>query len=107
MSHLVYLALLAACLIGTLPLEFVLHVGVYAQWRRLIATVVPVAVIFSIWDGWSVADRLWSYNAHYVVGVTLPGRLPLEEVSFFLVIPICAVLTYEAVRARKPAWGLP
>ncbi len=37
LSHLTYLAILAACLIGTAPLELVLHVGVYAQWRRLLA----------------------------------------------------------------------
>ncbi|MDT4949985.1 MAG: hypothetical protein QOJ37_2580, partial [Pseudonocardiales bacterium] len=30
--------------------------------------------------------------------------LPLEELLFFLVIPTCAVLTLEAVRARRPHW---
>lgn len=104
MSHLVYLTLLVACVVGTMPLESLLHVGVYAQWQRLAATVLPVAVVFSVWDGLSVAADLWRYNDHYLVGITLPGRLPVEEVLFFLVIPVCAVLTYEAVRVRKPHW---
>lgn len=104
MSRLVYLALLAACVLGTLPLEFVLHVGVYAQWRRLLATIVPVALAFCAWDAGAVAAKLWSFNPHYVIGVTLPGRLPIEEALFFVVIPLCAVLTYEAVRVRKPEW---
>jgi hypothetical protein len=30
--------------------------------------------------------------------VILPGGLPLEEVLFFLVIPVCAVLAFEAVK---------
>lgn len=107
MSHLVYLALLAACLLGTWPLEFVLHVGVYAQWRRLLATLVPIVVVFCCWDALSVRAGLWRYNPRYLVGATLPGRLPVEEVLFFVVIPICAVLTYEAVRVRKPAWRQP
>ena len=48
--------------------------------------------------------RWWHYDSAYLVGVTLPGRLPLEELLFFLVIPTCAVLTLEAVRARRPHW---
>jgi hypothetical protein len=30
--------------------------------------------------------------------VRLPGGIPLEEVLFFLVVPLCAVLALEAVR---------
>jgi hypothetical protein len=36
--------------------------------------------------------------------VRLPGGIPLEEVLFFVVVPICAILTLEAVRARRRAW---
>lgn len=104
MSHLVYLALLAACLAGTLPLELVLHVGVCRRWRRLAATVLHVLVVFGGWDVLAVHLGLWSYDGHYLVGLTLPGRLPLEELLFFVVVPVCAVLTYEAVLARRPHW---
>jgi lycopene cyclase domain-containing protein len=104
MNHLTYLLILAGCLVGTAPLEFVLHVGVYAQWRRLVCTLLPVAVIFGAWDAWSIHRGLWSYDGRYLVGVTLPGRLPVEELVFFLVIPTCAVLTYEAVLVRRPDW---
>jgi hypothetical protein len=33
--------------------------------------------------------------------VLLPGRLPIEELLFFIVVPICSVLTLEAVRAVR------
>jgi hypothetical protein len=33
-----------------------------------------------------------------VTGWELPFDLPVEEVAFFLVVPICAILAYEAVR---------
>ena len=36
-------------------------------------------------------------NPDYTTGILLPGHIPLEEVVFFLVIPICGLLTYEAV----------
>jgi lycopene cyclase domain-containing protein len=104
LSHLTYLALLAACLVATAPLEFVLHVGVYRQWRRLLLTLLPVVVVFVAWDVYAIGQGLWSYDSTYLVGVTLPGRLPLEELLFFVVIPTCAVLTYEAVLVRRPEW---
>ena len=104
LTHYTYLVVLAACLVGTAPLELVLHVGVYAQRRRLLGTLVPVVVVFVAWDVFSIHRRMWSYDPRYVVGVTLPGRLPLEELLFFMVIPVCAVLTFEAVLARRPEW---
>ncbi|MDT4894782.1 MAG: hypothetical protein QOE97_3817 [Pseudonocardiales bacterium] len=104
MRHLTYLGILAACLLGTAPLEVVLRTGVYARWRRLLATVAPVVVVFVAWDLVAVAQGWWHYDAAYLVGMTLPGRLPIEELLFFAVVPTCAVLTFEAVRARRPGW---
>lgn len=99
-----YLLILAACLVGTAPLELVLHTRVYARWRQLAATLLPVAVVFGVWDVLAIHAGWWHYDPAYLVGWTLPGRLPIEELLFFLVIPTCAVLTLEAVRARKPLW---
>ena len=101
-----YLLILAACVLGTLPLEFVLHTRVYARWRRLSIALGPVVVIFGAWDIAAIHAHWWHYDAAYLVGVTLPGGLPLEELLFFLVIPTCAVLTLEAVRARRPHWSI-
>jgi lycopene cyclase domain-containing protein len=102
--RLTYLFILAACLIGTAPLEVVLHTRVYARWPRLVAAVVPVALVFGAWDVGAIHAGWWHYDSRYLVGVTLPGRLPLEELLFFIVIPTCAVLTLEAVRVRRPHW---
>jgi lycopene cyclase domain-containing protein len=102
--HFVYLAILAACLIGTLPLEFLLGTRVYARWRQLALTLVPVALLFGAWDVWAVRTDTWWYDSRYLVGVTLPGRLPLEEMLFFLAIPTCSILALEAVLARRPEW---
>jgi lycopene cyclase domain-containing protein len=105
LSHAGYLLILAACVLGTLPLELVLRVHVYAQWQRLVATLLPVVIVFVAWDVYAINRGLWHYDRHYLIGVTLPGRLPIEELLFFIVIPLCAVLTYEAVLVRRPAWA--
>jgi lycopene cyclase domain-containing protein len=103
-NHFAYLAVLGACVLGTLPLELFLRVRVYARWRRVAASVLPVVVCFGGEDLYAISRRLWRYDPHYLIGVTLPGRLPLEELLFFLVVPTCAVLSYEAVLARRPEW---
>jgi lycopene cyclase domain-containing protein len=99
--HLFYLGVLAFCLIGTAPLEIVLRTRVYRRPFRLVLTLLPVVLVFVVWDLYAIARGHWSYDGEQTTGVVLPGRLPLEELLFFLVIPICAVLTLEAVRAVK------
>ena len=91
-----YLVVLAACLVITAPLEF-LGTGVYRQTRRMVRAIVPVAVVFLVWDLVAIAAHVWEYNSRYVIGIDL-GALPLEELCFFLVIPVCGLLTYSAVQ---------
>lgn len=105
MRHLVYLAVLAGCLIGTAPLEVFLRVRVYVRWKRLALTLAPVLAVFVTWDVYAIGRHHWSYDRRQITGVLLPGHLPVEELLFFLVIPVCAVLTLEAVRAVT-GWSL-
>jgi lycopene cyclase domain-containing protein len=98
LRHLTYLAVLAACLACALWLEPVLRVGVLRRWRRLVLTLAPVVAVFVVWDVVAISTGQWSYDPGQLVGITLPGRLPLEELLFFIVVPLCAVLGFEAVR---------
>lgn len=95
-----YLAVLVGCLLGTLPLELFLHTRVYARPRRLLLTLLPVVAVFVIWDVLAIRAGHWRYDPRQTTGVRF-GNVPLEEVAFFVVIPVCAVLTLEAVRAVK------
>ena len=93
-----YLLLMAGCVVITLPLEFVFGARVWRRPRRLFAALVPTVLIFSLWDVVAIAREHWSYSDRYTTGWLLPGDLPVEEVVFFVVIPICGLLTLEAVR---------
>ena len=101
MRHLSYLAVLAFCLLGTLPLELWLGVRVYRQPRRLLLTLLPVVAVFYLWDVYAVAADHWSFDPAQTVGLVLPGGVPVEELLFFVVVPTCAVLAFEAVRRVK------
>jgi lycopene cyclase domain-containing protein len=97
MRNLTYLAVLAGCLLCAGWLEPVLRVGVLRQLRRLALAVLPVAAAFILWDLAAVHSRWWWFDSAQILGVRL-GALPIEEVLFFLVVPVCAVLGFEAVR---------
>jgi lycopene cyclase domain-containing protein len=96
-----YLVVMAGCLVVTLPLELVLRARVYARWRRLGLTLLPVLAVFLTWDALAIHAHDWRYR--HLTGVRL-GNLPIEELVFFLVIPVCSLLTLEAVRRLRPSW---
>lgn len=93
-----YLALMALCLLITLPLEFVFRARVWRRPRRLLAAMWLPVVLFVVWDVVAIGRGLWHYSERYTTGWELPLRLPVEELVFFLVIPVCGLLTLEAVR---------
>jgi lycopene cyclase domain-containing protein len=96
-----YLGLLGLCVLVTLPLELVGGARVYRRPRLLLATLVPVLVVFGGWDLLAVHHGDWRYSRHYTLGLSLLG-LPVEEWLFFLVVPTCAVLTYEVLGRGRP-----
>ena len=101
MRHLSYVGMLAFCLVGTAPLEIWLGVRVYRRPVRLIFSILPVLVVFLLWDLYAIHEGQWSFDKAQIIGWVLPGGLPVEEVLFFVVIPLCAVLAFEAVRTVR------
>lgn len=95
-SHWQYLLVLAACLAITAPLEVFGH-GVYRRPRRILRAVLPPATVFLIWDEVAAAKHAWTYDPTYTTAMTVPFGMPIEEVLFFVVIPLCALLTLNAV----------
>ena len=91
-----YLIVLAACLAITAPLEL-FGAGVYRQPWRTVRAVLPVALVFLIWDAVAIAASVWTYNPRYITGVPSASASRLEELLFFIVIPLCGLLTYNAV----------
>ena len=100
LPHWSYVAMLAFCLVGTLPLVPAFGLTVLRQPRRLMLTILAAGTPFLLWDLHATDVGHWRFDADQ----TLPWRiagLPLEEIAFFVVIPLVAVLTYEAVRVAR------
>jgi lycopene cyclase domain-containing protein len=95
-DHLHYLGVLAACLVGTLPLEW-LGSGVYRRPRRLVRTLAVPLALFLVWDAVAIGRGHWWFDPRQTTGLRL-GPVPIEEALFFVVVPLCALLTLEAVQ---------
>jgi lycopene cyclase domain-containing protein len=107
LKHASYAAMLAFVLIGTLPLHRYYRLSVLRQPLRLLAAIVPGAVIFVAWDLAATAAGHWRFDPAQTFAVRWWG-LPLEEYAFFVVIPLAGILTFEAVtvaasRRRRPS----
>lgn len=101
MSKFAYVGVLLGCLVGTAWLEFFLRTRVYRRTIRLVLTILPVLIVFAIWDAYAIAQGHWTFDPRYVTGVTTVADIPLDEILFFIVIPICAILSFEAVRSAR------
>ena len=100
LAHWSYVGMLAFCLVGTLPLVPAFRLRVLRQPRRLLLTIALAGTPFLLWDLYATHSGHWWFDADQ----TLPWRVagvPLEEVAFFVVIPLVAVLTLEATRAAR------
>lgn len=105
MGHWSYVAVMGVfTFVGTVWLEWGLRTRVYRRWLRLLLTVAPVVAIFLVWDVYAIARGHWWFDEGLILGHRLPGDVPIDELVFFVMIPIASVLTLEAVRS---ATGLP
>jgi lycopene cyclase domain-containing protein len=93
-----YLGLMAACVLATLPLELVVGARVWRSPLRTAKAIGPAFIVFVAWDLWASRHGTWGFDDRYTLGLRLPGGMVVEELAFFAVVPVCGLLTLEAVR---------
>ena len=98
-----YLAVLGVCVLITVPLEWMGR-GVYRRGPELVRAITPVLLVLVVWDVIAILRGHWSFHPEATTGVVIGGVLPIEDLLFFITIPICALLTYEAVCGRSERW---
>ncbi|CAB4672077.1 unannotated protein [freshwater metagenome] len=101
-----YVAMIVFTVVGSFWLEVFLKVGVLKQVKRMLLTIAPVAFLFIAWDKYAIAHGHWFFDKDQILGIYGPWCIPLEEYLFFIVVPIAALMTIEAVRKTKKYWPL-
>ncbi len=101
-----YMAMLAFTILGSFWLEIFLKVQVLRRIKRVLSSILPVALVFLIWDAFAIGHKHWRFDPQQILRIFGPFHIPLEEFIFFLIIPIVAIMTIEAVRRVKPNWPI-
>jgi lycopene cyclase domain-containing protein len=96
-----YFAVLGFVLIGCLWLEVALRTRVLVRWRRLALSILPVVGVFFIWDAYAISRGHWWFDTGQILGIYAPWAVPIDEIGFFIVIPLASILTFEAVRSVR------
>ena len=99
-----YVAMLTFTVVGSFWLELVLKIRVLKRIKRALMSIIPVAILFLIWDAYAVASGHWKFDPDQVLGIYGPFGIPLEEYLFFLIVPMAAIMTIEGVRSVKKHW---
>jgi len=101
MSHLGYVAVLLLILLGSLWLELVLRTRVLRRALRLLLALIPTIVVFMAWDAYAIAQGHWDFDLDQVLGWQVVAGVPVDELLFFIVVPLASILTLEAVRSVR------
>ena len=105
MERFTYLGVLLFIFVGSAWLEIALRTRVLRRWKRLLLALAIPFTLFVIWDIWAIATGHWSIDPDRTVGIELFGIIPVEELIFFVVVPLASILSLEAVRSVK-GWPL-
>jgi lycopene cyclase domain-containing protein len=96
-----YAWLMLASFIGPFALSFDKKVAFYKSWGPLFIGILLNGVIFILWDGWFARTGVWGFNTDYVWDIFI-NDLPLEEWSFFVIVPYASVFIYACLKAYIP-----
>ena len=99
-----YVAMLTFTVFGSFWLEIALKVRVLKRIKRVLMSIIPVAILFLTWDAYAVANGHWIFDPDQVLGIYGPFEIPLEEYLFFIIVPMAAIMTIEGVRSVKKHW---
>lgn len=98
------MAMLIFTIFGSFWLEIALKVGVLRRIKRVTLSVLPISILFLIWDAYAISQGHWFFDREQILGIYGPLDIPLEEYLFFIVIPLAAIMTIEGVTTVKPHW---
>jgi lycopene cyclase domain-containing protein len=98
------MGMLIFTLCGSGWLEIVLKTGVLRRLKRAVLSILPISLLFLVWDAYAIAKGHWFFDRSQMLGIIGPFHIPLEEYLFFIVVPLAAILTIEGVTTVKPHW---
>jgi len=97
LTHLHYAFVLAFIVLCAIAVSLGFRLRVARFWRIFFYTDLAIMVVYLAWDFWAVANKNWSFDQKQILGVRLLNRVPIEEVAFFVIVPLMTIITFLAL----------
>lgn len=105
MEKFTYLALMLGTVVFPLAFSFEKQIHFFSKWKLVLMSGIIPAIVFIVWDILFTNYRIWEFNDAYTIGLKLAG-LPLEEWSFFFIVPFSSLFIYEVIKLYLPNLSL-
>jgi len=95
-----YLYLMLLSLFFPFVLSFDRRVNYVSSWKYLLSVFLWISSLYILWDVMFTRWGIWEFNSDYIRAWRIWG-LPIEEISFFLVVPFACIFIYECVKSYE------
>ena len=94
MAQLHYLFVLMFIAFCAVAVTIAFRIRIKRFWRNFLLADGSILVIYLIWDYWAIKKENWSFDSEQILGFYLFGIVPIEEVLFFIIVPLMTVIVY-------------
>jgi lycopene cyclase domain-containing protein len=93
-NYLGVLLFISVCAVGV---TVVFKVRAPRFWRTFFIVDSIVLAVYLFWDYWAIEKNIWSFDPVQTTGLKVLGIIPIEEVLFFIIVPLMTIITYLAL----------
>lgn len=93
-NYLGVLLFISLCAVGV---TIIFKVRAPFFWKTFLITDSIVLTVYLFWDYWAIEKKIWSFDPAQTVGLKVLGIIPIEEVLFFIIVPLMTIITYLAL----------
>lgn len=94
MAQFHYLYVLGFIAFCAVAVTLVFRVRVPRFWRNFILADLSILAIYLNWDYWAIRKGNWGFDGEQILGLYIFGIIPVEEVLFFIIVPLMTVIVY-------------
>lgn len=93
-NYLGVLLFISLCAVGV---TIAFKVRVPRFWKTFLITDSFVLAVYLFWDYWAIEKEIWSFDPAQTIGLKVLGIIPIEEILFFIIVPLMTIITYLAL----------
>jgi hypothetical protein len=97
MAEFNYLGVLLFISICAVGVTLVFKVRAPRFWKTFLIVDSVVLAVYLFWDYWAIEKKIWSFDSAQTIGLKVLGIIPIEEVLFFIIVPLMTIITYLAL----------